>query len=89
VNPDVVRYLIAGVAAVLAALALGCAVRWRDHDVLGYLAVLAMAVVSVSGQLDAIGTPLTWRTWALGVGVVLAAAWCVSVIARRFGAARA
>jgi membrane protein implicated in regulation of membrane protease activity len=65
---DVVR-IILGVLALLLGIACGIAAvfapTWDQRGRFGI--IIGYASIIVGGQLDTLGTPPTWRTWALAV----------------------
>jgi hypothetical protein len=70
---DAVRLTLAGLAFVLALTCGAGAVLSHTWDQRSRFAVVVgYAAIIVGGQLDVLGTPPTWRTWALAAVTIYA-----------------
>jgi hypothetical protein len=89
VAADAVRLTLAGLALVLGAACGASAVFAPTWDQRGrFLVVLGYASIIVGGQLDTLGMPPTWRTWALGVVTAAAVISTLAFLIRHVRATR-
>jgi hypothetical protein len=63
---DVLRYALAVLGLVLAVSSAGGGVYAATWDQgIRFLVMFGYSAITISGQLDNLGNPATWRTWAL------------------------